>query len=428
MPADLARLVDWATESGYAQLDLALLTLDARRAGLLALFAKRAPPFDAADLDILGLGVSRALFHARAAQARSRASADEDRDHDQLVRAERMRALGEMARGIAHDFNNALNAILGQTGVLAALVGDRPAAADALERLRKVALDGAATIRRVQEFSGQRRDRDFDRVDFVALVRSVADELRERAVAGIAVELRIATDAIVEGNAEELGDLVRVLVDNAVEAMPDGGTLTVELAAAGAHELELDVTDTGVGMAPDVRRRALDPFFTTKGARNKGLGLAVAYGVVKRHGGRLELDSQLGIGDGTCVRVRLPAAPPVAAERERPARGPVASPAPRNGARRVLLVEDDPDNREAMASLLALGGFEVTAADCGAAGVRAFADGAFDIVLTDLGLPDMDGWQVAGEIKQAAPAMPIALITGWGLTLDRDEIRRRGVD
>ncbi|HEX8951413.1 MAG TPA: response regulator, partial [Polyangia bacterium] len=98
------------------------------------------------------------------------------------------------------------------------------------------------------------------------------------------------------------------------------------------------------------------------------------------------------------------------------------------GSRRVLLVEDDPDNREAMASLLALGGFEVIAADCGAAGVRAFADGAFDVVLTDLGLPDMDGWQVAGEIKQAAPAMPIALITGWGLNLDRDEIRRRGVD
>jgi len=428
LPPDIARLQDWANDLGYQQLDLALMTLDARPAGLLALFAKAAPPFDAAELDILGVGISRALIHARAAHARSRAADDEDREQDQLVRAERMRALGEMARGIAHDFNNALNAILGQTGVLAALVGDRPAAADALERLRKVALDGAATIRRVQEFSGQRRDRDFDRVDLVALVRSVTDELRGRAVPGVDVQLRISTDAVVEGNADELGELVRVLVDNAVEAMPDGGTLTVEVAAAGAHELELNVTDTGVGMAPNVRRRALDPFFTTKGARKKGLGLAVAYGVVKRHGGRIELDSQLGVGDGTCVRVRLPSAPPVELEPERPARGHAAPAASSNGARRVLLVEDDPDNREAMASLLALGGFEVTAADCGAAGVRAFVDGAFDVVLTDLGLPDMDGWQVAGEIKQAAPAMPIALITGWGLSLDRDEIRRRGVD
>jgi DNA-binding response OmpR family regulator len=125
--------------------------------------------------------------------------------------------------------------------------------------------------------------------------------------------------------------------------------------------------------------------------------------------------------------VRLPAAAAVDVEAERPADAPRA-PTPANGPRRVLLVEDDPDNREAMASLLALGGFEVTSADCGAAGVRAFADGNFDVVLTDLGLPDMDGWQVAGEIKQARPAMPIALITGWGLNLDRDEIRRRGVD
>jgi DNA-binding response OmpR family regulator len=94
----------------------------------------------------------------------------------------------------------------------------------------------------------------------------------------------------------------------------------------------------------------------------------------------------------------------------------------------VLLVEDDPDNREAMASLLSLGGFEVITADSGANGVRTFSPDRFDVVLTDLGLPDMDGWRVAGEIKQVAPATPIALITGWGLNLDRDEIRRRGVD
>jgi signal transduction histidine kinase len=425
--ADIARLHAWGAEHGYRQLDLALLTLDTRPAGLLALFAAAGAPFDPGDLDILGLGVSRALVHARAAHVRSRAAADEDRDQDQLVRAERMRALGEMARGIAHDFNNALNAILGQTGVLTALVGDRPAAASALERLRKVALDGAATIRRVQEFSGQRRDRDFDRVELARIVTAAGDEARARAPAGVRLDVAVRTHALVEGNAEELGELVRTLVDNALEAMPDGGTLSLELASAGEREIELVVTDTGIGMSPSVRRRAIDPFFTTKGAPKKGLGLAVAYGVVRRHGGRLELDSQLGVGQGSCVRVRLPAAAAVDVEAERPADAPRA-PTPANGPRRVLLVEDDPDNREAMASLLALGGFEVTSADCGAAGVRAFADGNFDVVLTDLGLPDMDGWQVAGEIKQARPAMPIALITGWGLNLDRDEIRRRGVD
>jgi signal transduction histidine kinase len=423
--ADIARLHDWAITAGYRQLDLAILSHDARPAGLLALFSTAAAPLDAADLDILGGGVARALVHALAAA--SRASVDQDRAQDQLVRAERMRALGEMARGIAHDFNNALNAILGQTGVLGALVGDRPAAAHALDRLRKVALDGAATIRRVQEFSGQRRDRDFDRVDLARIVTDAADEVRARAPSSVHVDLLVAARGVVEGNAEELDELVRVLVDNALEAMPEGGTLTLELAPV-ANDVQLTVADTGIGMSASVRRRALDPFFTTKGSRKKGLGLALAYGVVKRHGGRLELDSQLGVGEGSCVRVRLPVAPASDADAQRPSESRRAAAVEGHGARRVLLVEDDPDNREAMASLLALGGFDVTAADCGAAGVRAFAGGRFDVVLTDLGLPDMDGWQVAGEIKQASPAMPIALITGWGLNLDREEIRRRGVD
>jgi signal transduction histidine kinase len=420
--ADVARLHAWAAEAGYCQVDLAVLTADARPAGLLALFARTGAPFDAVELEILGVGLSRALAQARAARELTRAFEQQDRETDQVVRAERMRALGEMARGIAHDFNNVLNAILGQTGVLAALISDRAAATDALERLRKVALDGAATIRRVQEFSGARRDREFDRVDLGDLVRRAADELRTRTGGVIRVDVVVGSRRPARGNADELAELLRALVDNAIEAMPDGGTLALEMTAAG-DDVAIVVADTGAGMSSSVRARALDPFFTTKGSRKKGLGLALAAGIVRRHGGVLELDSQLG--RGTRVRVRLPAASTTG---ETPIASVQPAPAPASKARRVLLVEDDPDNREAMASLLSLGGFEVTAADCGAAGVRAFGDGRFDVVLTDLGLPDMDGWQVAGEIKQAAPAMPIALITGWGLNLDRDEIRRRGVD
>ncbi|HEX9101569.1 MAG TPA: HAMP domain-containing sensor histidine kinase, partial [Polyangia bacterium] len=316
--ADIARLRAWAAEAGYGQVDLALLTSEARPDGVLALFATAGAPFDPGDLDLLGLAVARALAHSRADHRRSRSSADLDREQSELVRAERMGALGEMARGIAHDFNNALNAILGQTGVLAALVGDRPEAADALERLRKVALDGAATIRRVQEFSGQRRDRDFDRVDLARLVADAGDELRARAPAGVRIEVAVGTPGFVAGNAEELAELLRVLIDNALEAMPSGGTLTLELAPVGGDDLQLSVADTGVGMSPSVRRRALDPFFTTKGARKQGLGLSLAYGLVRRHGGRLELDSKLGVGEGSCVRVRLPTAPATDADAQRP--------------------------------------------------------------------------------------------------------------
>ena len=217
-----------------------------------------------------------------------------------------------------------------------------------------------------------------------------------------------------------------MLIDNALEAMPEGGRLTLELSALGDRDVQLVVTDTGIGMDASVRRRALDPFFTTKGSRKKGLGLALAYGVVKRHGGRIELDSQLGVGEGsacTCAcRPRPPATSRPSALPSPAARPPATARAACSSSRTT------PTTARRWRRCLSLGGFVVTAADCGAAGVRAFAGGTFDVVLTDLGLPDMDGWQVAGEIKQASPAMPIALITGWGLNLDREEIRKRGVD
>jgi signal transduction histidine kinase/CheY-like chemotaxis protein len=420
---DLERLRAWAAHAGYRR--VALTPLGADPNGLLALFVVDGAPFVDDDLRTLAAGVAQALGHVRGVHELSRAAERQDREHDQLLRAERMRALGDMALGIAHDFNNVLNAILAQTGALMALVGDAPAAAAALERLRQAGLDGAATIRRVQEFSGQRRDREFEPVDVAAIVSRVADRLRARSPSGVRLHVVIAAYPPALGNASELEELLNALVDNALEAVGDTGTVTLELSTSG-EQLTLLVGDSGPGMTPSVRRRAFDPFFTTK-PRNKGLGLSVAWGITRRHGGLLEVDSRVGVG--TRVRVRLPVvdsaavaahAAAVAADES----GPHAA----NSSRRVLLVEDDADNREAISSLLILSGFEVTAADCGAAGVRAFSPGRYDVVLTDLGLPDMDGWQVANEIKQAAPTIPIALITGWGLNLDRDEILRRGVD
>lgn len=455
--AGIDRLRAWAHGAGYPRIDLAPLDALDPAAGVLALFDTGparsaadhiasaaaqsaasagdaastrasdhlAPAFwpDPVDLAILGSGIGLALRRLRAPREPLGGAAPAEREHDQLVRTERMRALGDMALGIAHDFNNVLNAILAHTGAVMALVGDSRPAAVALDRLRSVALDGAATTRRVQEFSGQRRDRDFEPVALPALVAAAAAELRARAPVGVRVDLDVGPgEAAVLGTAGELSELLRELADNALQASGDSGAIGLALAIAGDH-VTLGVRDAGAGMSPIVRRRAFDPFFTTR-PRAQGLGLSVAWGIVRRHGGVIDLDSR--VGHGTHVRVRLPLAPatPSAAVAMPPAE---AAP-PAVAGRRVLLVEDDPDNREAMATLLSLHGFEVTMADCAAAGIEAFAPGRFDLVLTDLGLPDLDGWEVAGAIKKVAPTVPIALITGWGLNLDSDEIRRRGVD
>jgi signal transduction histidine kinase len=436
--AGVDRLHAWAHGAGYARLDLAPLDAADPAVGLLALFTAaadnqdnavvadqgHASAIDPADLAILGFGVGQALHRLRAPREALGGPAPAEREHDQLVRSERMRALGDMALGIAHDFNNVLNAILAQTGALVALVGDSRPAATALDRLRAVAMAGAATTQRVQEFSGQRRDRDFEPVALPALVAAATADLRARVPAGIRVDLDLGApglsdNALVLGTAAELGELLRELVDNALQASTEPGAIALSLAVDGT-DVTLVVRDAGDGMSPIVRRRAFDPFFTTR-PRAQGLGLSVAWGIVRRHGGVIDLDSR--IGHGTTVRVRLP----LAAGATNPyAPSPAADVA--GSGRRVLLVEDDADNREAMSTLLSLSGYDVTAADCGAAGISAFLPGRFDLVLTDLGLPDLDGWEVAGAIKRAAPTIPIALITGWGLNLDSGEIRRRGVD
>jgi CheY-like chemotaxis protein len=173
-----------------------------------------------------------------------------------------------------------------------------------------------------------------------------------------------------------------------------------------------------------VRKRAFDPFFTTKGPHGTGLGLSVAYGIVRRHGGRIDIES--APGRGTRVHVRLPARDE-SVEEPFPVRDPTpTAPAERRSVR-VLLVEDDADNRDAMAELLRLAGHQVVTASTGGEGVARLAQGAFDVVLTDLGLPDMSGWDVARTAKRDGTAR-VALITGWGLNLDDQEIRARGVD
>jgi signal transduction histidine kinase/CheY-like chemotaxis protein len=411
---EVDRVRAWAAESGLACAELVVLPDDG---GLFAIFRSDGECLDDGDCATLAAAIAN---HLRVAEARH-AQTRRVRTQAELARAERNTALGEMALCIAHDFNNVLNAMLAQIGAVERLTDGRPEVAPAVARLRKTALDGATTVERIQHVTRQGREQMYTPVAFSALVEDTARALAGDVRPDVRLDLRVDCDVHVQGNAGELVEVLGALVDNALAAMPEGGTLTVELT--GGEEVQLVVADTGVGMSREVRRRAFDPFFTTRGGRRKGLGLSLALGIARRHGGHITLDSSLGAG--TRVRVRLPScAAPAAAAPMPETRAATA----RAAGRRVLLVEDDPDNREAMAALLELAGFDVTCADTGDAGVRAFVARPFDLVLTDLGLPDINGWQVASNVKASAPTVPVALITGWGFNLDGEEVRRRGVD
>lgn len=342
----------------------------------------------------------------------------------QLLRTERLRALGEMASGVAHNFNNVLGAILGRAQILRRVASDAEAQRG-LEAIEKAALDGANMIRRLQHFTRQRRDEEFFPVDPNQAVKDALSITEtkwkdEANLAGTTITIAASYGKIsnVMANISELREVLTNLIFNAVEAMPSGGTLTLKTEEAGGWVC-VSVSDTGIGMSDDVKARMFDPFFTTKGVKGTGLGLNVSYGIIRGHHGEITVESQ--VGHGTTVSIKLPIAPELqSAPQQQP------TPSARPGS--ILVIDDDDMIRELLCELLRTAGHTVGQTGSGREGIRLFQQGSFDLVLTDLGMPECSGWEVASAIKKIAPHTPIALITGWVLALDRGKLKEAGVD
>lgn len=230
----------------------------------------------------------------------------------------------------------------------------------------------------------------------------------ERARGGqIQLRRQLANGANVRGIAGELREALLNLVQNALDAMQSGGTLGIRTDVQD-DIVALEVTDSGVGMTAEVRERAFEPFFTTKGQMGTGLGLAEVYGIVKRHRGQVEIESQQG--QGTAVRVRFPRA-------AQPAPAPRKEPGPRSRvSRHVLLVEDHTDSREFMTALLETDGHIVTSAGTVKEALERLdsPEGEkFEVLVTDIGLPDASGWDLIPQARQRRPTLRVGVVTGW---------------
>jgi signal transduction histidine kinase len=237
--------------------------------------------------------------------------AEQERIREQFSQMEKLSALGELASGVAHDFNNTLAGILGRAQLLQR-TSDPEKLRRGLDIIIKTAEDGAKTVKRIQDFARQRRDHDFELVSVDQILMDASEITRPRwkncAEASnihISVELDIGSSAMVMGDDSELREVLVNMVFNAIDAMPEGGTLKLSSRTLG-EKVTIAVGDTGVGMYPEVRSRIFDPFFTTKGKAGLGLGLAVSFGIIRRHGGDIEVESQYG--NGTEFRVTLPVA------------------------------------------------------------------------------------------------------------------------
>lgn len=334
------------------------------------------------------------------------------------IRQERLSALGTMAAGIAHDFNNALTLILGYSDLLLTGYKESPDCCESryVRSITTAAQDAAQIVRRLREFH-RTDDGSETRVSLnlnqlveqaVTMTRPKWNEqARERNVE-VEVKTRLADLRPIMGDPAELREMLTNLIFNAVDAMPQGGTITISTDMG--EDVILSVADTGTGMDEETRRRCLEPFFTTKGDRGTGLGLSAVYGIIQRHGGVIDIESEYG--HGCKFAIHLPAAEPPDA-----AAGVPDETAATNGARtlNILVVDDQPIIRDVVQEQLIEDGHRVDTASDGADALDKFrAAGNYDLLITDQSMPGMSGEELAQQVKTFCPAAPVILLTGFG--------------
>ncbi len=345
---------------------------------------------------------------------------------ERLSYSERLRMLGELASGVAHNLNNSLFPITTYAQDLrerASNEEDR----ELLDLIIKAAWNCANTVKRIQSFTATQVDMEFYRVDMAEVVNDALEFTRSRwsseaQAQGINIQVTLDHQSVspVNGSEGELKEVLANLIFNAVDAMwSDGGHLHIGLSDDG-ESVHVIVQDTGLGMTEEVRKAAFNPFYTTKGAEGTGLGLRTAYNIISRHHGSIEIVETIP-GQGTTFRVSLP----IDLDASKPEQEERILSEPAN----ILVVDDNPEVCELIAMNLENDGHKVFRALRGEEALKVFKEDRPDIVFTDLSMPDMSGWQLAREIKQIAPNVGVALITGWGAQrLDQRDIEGSGID
>jgi len=329
---------------------------------------------------------------------------------EELRSAQRLEALGRLAGGIAHDFNNLLQVAIGMVEQLRT-DGELPAtAADTLDEFDALFSRGAELARKLLLFARREAPRRSPH-DLVELAAAVTKMLQRLVRDNVQLRVNLPSEPIVVlADRGQLEQVIANLVINGSEAMPNGGALDVEVSHA-RNRARLSVKDTGIGIAPDVLSRLYEPFFSTKGGGNSGLGLAVVHGIVTEHGGTIDVESRLGAG--TRFEILLPEVVPT------PSTGADGYSAPdrvaaRGAGERVLLVDDQPLLRRQLANSLERLGYRAVAAVDGESALEV--EGPFDALVTDVSLPGIDGDQLAARLRQRWPGLAVLLISGYSPT------------
>ncbi|HEY4359946.1 MAG TPA: ATP-binding protein [Bryobacteraceae bacterium] len=408
------------------------LQVESRVFGVLIAARRQPESFSSGECEFirqLSEHVALAAHHAQVYEALQRAYDDLRLTQQTVLQQERLRALGQMASGIAHDINNAVSPVSLYTDILLETEPNLSAQTRRyLETTQCAMADVAHTVARMREFYRQPEPQAIQTpVDLSQLAHQVLDFTRVRwsdmpQQRGLFIQLKTELPEglpSVAGVESEIREALTNLVFNAVDAMPEGGTLTLRTRSISGPStgsfVAVEVSDSGVGMSEETRRRCLEPFFTTKGERGTGLGLAMVYGIAQRHSAEIEIDS--APGKGATLRMLFPVL-----TSGQPGLEQDGSTNAIPSRLRVLVVDDDPLLIRSLRDALETDGHLITTANGGKEGIDAFHQALdrgeqFAIVITDLGMPYVDGRKVSSAIKAVSPLTPVVLLTGWGQRL-----------
>lgn len=425
---------------GLRALVAAPLQVESKVFGVLVAARRAGASFDSADCEFLRQLSEHAALAAHQAQLYGALEAsynDLRQTQAAAMQHERLSALGQMATGVAHDINNAITPIAIYTEtLLESEPGLSPQGRGYLQIIDRAISDVAQTVARLRAFHRRREPSLTTGVvrlnalveQVVSLTRARWSDIPQQRGAVIDLKLELAPDLPgVQGDESEIREALINLVFNAVDAMPGGGRLEFRTGVENDSGITdsrpgrvvfVEIADDGVGMDEETRRRCVEPFFTTKGSSGSGLGLAMVYGMAERHSAEIDISSEPGAG--TRIRVRFPEAMDLTAGKT-VAMVQALPPAPQ----RILIVDDDRAILMSLREALELDGHEVVAAGGGQEGIDAFRASVsngepFGLVITDLGMPFVDGRKVAAAVKERSAATPVILLTGWGQRMISD--------
>ena len=397
------------------------LTWSGEVIGAITLWSNTGKLFAREDLEVLTIFARQtadAIENAKLFESLEKAYEELSATQEQLIMTEKLKALGEMAGGVAHDFNNVLGSILGRTQLLLQKSLDVELNRE-LRIIEEASLKGRRTVQRLQDFTHVSSRKQLEKVDINKAILDAIDTTKpawKDTAQKIGITINLHSDqadvAMVDGSHEELKEAVCNVILNSVDALPDGGNIWIKTFME-KDKVVLRISDDGIGMDETIKNKLFFPFFTTKGKKGVGMGLAVVYGILFRHQADIAVESSPGKGAVFTFKFNPSQQTPVEIR-------PQAAPG-RTRALSILLVDDDSSLLEVVSDMIEFLDHKCFKVDSGKAALQILRNKEFDLVITDLGMPEVGGWDVAKFCREHHPGIPVILISGWGAQLDSQD-------